>query len=146
LGMSVMGGCASSPSEEMTELLQASSSGEFDRFCTHFTADSCAVLRGLRGVEGAENAFFDLPKSGGDVPRILKVEQKSGAGFHRTDQGTLQRTDLAIVFVELQGDVVPFPMIQERGRWRIDLFTLKTQWSMLGRLGTLPDTAFSLPN
>ena len=139
LGMSVMGGCASAPGEEVTEAFQAASSGDFDRFCAHFTADSCAVLRGLQTVENEGVAPFALPTAG-PAPEIVQVEQRPGAGFRRTEAGTLQRTDLAIVYVELGDDVVPFPLIEDRGRWRIDLFTLKTQWSMLGRLGAMPDS------
>lgn len=145
LGLIVMGGCASTPAEEVAYMLKASSSGDFDRFCAHFTADSCAVLRGLRTIEGVHGAPFEISGEG-PVPAILKVEERKNAGFRRAEAGTLQRTDLAVVFVELDQDVVPLPLIEERGRWRIDLFTLKTQWSMLGRLGTMPAWAPSPPN
>ena len=117
-------GCAPSPRGVVERVFEAASDGDAERAWAYFTDDSAGVMGGLAGL-GMETLEF--PSSPASVTFGETVLRKNALKL-RTDDGTFRLVDLAVVEVESGGETLRFPLIEERGRWKIDLFTLEELW------------------
>ena len=109
-------GCTQTPSESLQATFDAAADGDFDAFRDGFTRRSGNFLAGLNtlGARGHE-AFAFAPMKGS--PAIV-AERPIG--------------QLVVVETRLDGVSLPFPMVEERGRWRVDLRTATELWYRLG--------------
>lgn len=109
-------GCTQTPSESLEATFAAAEDGDFGAFRDGFTRRSSNFLSGLEavGARGRE-AFVFGPMQG--RPTIV---------------GERAVGKLVVVEAQLDGVTLPFPMVEERGRWRVDLRTATEIWYRLG--------------
>lgn len=108
--------CSQSPSESLQATFQAAGDGDFDAFRDGFTRRSGNFLAGLDAAAAQGHAAFSFHAMRG-TPTIL-AEQPIG--------------QVVVVQARLGNVTLPFPMVEERGRWRIDLRTAVELWYRFG--------------
>ena len=112
----VLASCKQSASDSLTETFAAAESGDFDAFRDGFTRRSGNVLAGMEALAGRGSPSLAF-RAFTERPEIL---------------GERQIRDLVVVNARLNGQTLPFPMVFERGRWRVDLHGVEQLWYQFG--------------
>jgi hypothetical protein len=107
---------------------EAAREGDFDAFRDGFTRRSGNVLDGLLAhSEHGSKAFVFGPFA--KAPEIV---------------GERRIRELVVIDTRMDGLSLPFPLVLERGRWRIDLHALEELWYRFGS-GPFASSAFDDP-
>lgn len=118
--------CSQTPTESLQATFDAATDGDFDAFRDGFTRRSGNFLAGLEATASRGRSAFAFGAMKGQP--VILTEQPIG--------------QLVVVQARLDDVTLPFPMVEERGRWRVDLRTAVELWY---RFGTGP-FAPSLPD